>query len=138
MVVIPRARMDEIIAHAQETPQAESCGILAGEGNRVQQVYRAHNVAETPRTRFKMDPHDILAITEEIDSAGLDLVGFYHSHTHTQAYPSPTDVADWPARWYPDAYCFICSLMDEESPHLRAFRIDESGAITEETLTIEG
>jgi proteasome lid subunit RPN8/RPN11 len=137
MVGIPQARVDEIIAHALETPDAEICGILAGEGDRVARAYRAGNIAETPRTRFKMDPHDILAITEEIDSAGLDLVGFYHSHTHTQAYPSPTDVADWPARWYPDAYCFICSLMEEDRPHLRAFRIDEDGTITEVTLTIE-
>ena len=99
MVVIPRACVEQIIAHAQETPTAESCGIVGGHGDRVERVYRAKNVAETPRTRFKMDPHDILAITDEIDNADLDLVGFYHSHTHTQAYPSPTDVADWPARW---------------------------------------
>jgi proteasome lid subunit RPN8/RPN11 len=137
VVVIPRSIVNEIIAHAQETPMAESCGILAGAGDRVQGMHRAKNVAETPRTRFKMDPHDILAITEEIDAAGLDLAGFYHSHTHTQAYPSPTDVADWPARWYPDAVCFICSLMEPDHPLLRAFRIDESGAITEEPITIE-
>jgi proteasome lid subunit RPN8/RPN11 len=129
--------VDQIIAHAQETPTAESCGILGGRGDRVEHVYRAKNVAETPRTRFKMDPHDILAITDEIDNADLDLVGFYHSHTHTQAYPSPTDVADWPARWYPDAYCFICSLMEEDRPHIRAYRIDEDGTITEHELQIE-
>ncbi len=137
MVVIPRAQADEIIAHALEHPDAESCGILAGQGERVERVYRARNVSESPRTRFKMDPHDILAISDEIDALGLDLIGFYHSHTHTQAYPSPTDVADWPARWYPDAYCLICSLMEPDRPHLRAFRIDEDGTITEEAVTIE-
>lgn len=85
-----------------------------------------------------MDPRDILAITDAIDEAGLELIGFYHSHTHTQAYPSPTDVADWPARWYPDTLCFICSLMEENRPQLRAFHIREDGSIEEETISIEG
>ncbi len=137
MVVIPRARLNEIIAHAQETPQAESCGILGGQHGRVERVYRARNIAETPRTRFKMDPYEMAAISDQLDEAGLELVGFYHSHTHTQAYPSPTDVADWPGHWYPDAVCFICSLMEPDEPHLRAFRIDESGTITEEEITID-
>lgn len=94
-------------------------------------------MAETPRTRFKMDPHDILRISDEIDAAGMDLMGFYHSHTHTQAYPSPTDVADWPARWYPDAYCLICSLLEEGRPLIRAFKIGDDQKITEEPLAVE-
>jgi len=135
MVTLPRAAYQEILAHAQGQPDQEICGILGGREGRVEHVYRARNVAETPRTRFKMDPYDILTISDEVDAAGLDLIGFYHSHTHTQAYPSPTDVADWPARWYPDALCFICSLMEEDRPLLRAFHIDEDGKITEAAVT---
>jgi proteasome lid subunit RPN8/RPN11 len=136
MVTLPRSVFEEILAHAQGQPDQEVCGILSGRDGQVEQVYRARNVAETPRTRFKMDPYDILKITDEIDAADGDLVGFYHSHTHTQAYPSPTDVADWPARWYPDALCLICSLMEEDRPQLRAFHIDEDGKISEEAVTV--
>ena len=135
MVTLPRAAYEEILAHAQGQPDQESCGILGGHADQVVRVFRARNVAETPRTRFLIDPRDFLHISEEIDLAGLDLVGFYHSHTHTQAYPSPTDVADWPGHWYPDAVCFICSLMEEDRPLLRAFRIDENGKVTEETIS---
>jgi proteasome lid subunit RPN8/RPN11 len=137
MVVVPRALLNEIIAHAQETPKAESCGILGGRDGRVERVYRARNVAETPRTRYEMDPRDIIRISDEIDEADLDLVGFYHSHTHTEARPSPTDVAIWPGQWYPDAICFICTLMEPDYPAVRAFRIDDAGRVTEEELTIE-
>jgi proteasome lid subunit RPN8/RPN11 len=137
VVGLTRAQLDQIVAHALENPEQESCGILAGRHGRVSEIHRARNVAETPRTRFQMDPHDILSITDEIDAAGLDLLGFYHSHTHTQAYPSPTDVADWPARWYPDAYCLICSLMEEDRPSLRAFKIGEDGKITEESIEVQ-
>lgn len=137
MVALSKAHRDEIVAHALENREQESCGILAGREGRVVQVHRARNVAETPRTRFQMDPHDILSITDGIDAAGMDLIGFYHSHTHTHAYPSPTDVADWPARWYPDAYCLICSLMEEDRPSIRAFKIGEDGRVIEEPLEVQ-
>ena len=137
MVVLGRAHLDAIVAHAVEGRPNETCGILAGRGGRVEEVHRARNIAETPRVRFTMDPHDIAAISDEIEAAGRDLLGFYHSHTHTRAYPSPTDVADWPARWYPDTLCFICSLMEEDRPLLLAYRIDEAGRIAEETIEVE-
>jgi proteasome lid subunit RPN8/RPN11 len=134
---LSREQFDQIVAHALENREQESCGILAGQNGSVVAIHRARNTAETPRTRFTMDPHDILKISDEIDAAGQDLMGFYHSHTHTQAYPSPTDVADWPARWYPDAYCLICSLMEESRPTIRAFKIGEDGKIVEEPLEVE-
>ena len=139
MVVVPRGPFNAIIAHATESPLEEICGILGGRDAAVERVYRARNVAEPEkrRTRFQMNPLDIMEISDQIEDDGITPVGFYHSHTHTQAYPSPTDVHDWPARWYPDALCFICSLMDEERPQLRAFRIDEAGHITEESIRVE-
>jgi proteasome lid subunit RPN8/RPN11 len=126
-----------MVSHAREGFPNEICGIVAGRTGRVEDVRRARNVADTPRVRFTMDPHDIAAISDDIDAAGLELIGFYHSHAHTQAYPSPTDVDDWPARWYPDALCFICSLMEEDRPLLRAYRIDEAHRVTEEAITVE-
>lgn len=136
VVAVPRAQFDEIISHAKSSPIDEICGILGGREGRGERVYRGRNVSETPYTRFSMDPYDIMSITDEIEDAGLQLIGFYHSHTHTQAYPSPTDVADWPAPWYPDALCFICSL-EKDEPDLRAFHIAEGGQITEEPIQVE-
>ena len=136
MVRLSNSQFNEIVGHALENREAESCGILASRDGQVVAIHRARNVAETPRTRFQMDPIDIMNITDQIEEAGQDLFGFYHSHTHTQAYPSPTDVADWPARWYPDAYCLICSLMEESRPTIRAFKISEDGKITEEPVEV--
>ncbi len=97
-MTLSRANFDAIVAHALENRDAESCGILAGRDGKVVAVHPARNVAETPRTRFQMDPMDIMNITDAIDADGQELFGFYHSHTHTQAYPSPTDVAARSAR----------------------------------------
>ncbi len=38
---------------------------------------------------FTMEPKDILTIDQEADTEGLEIVGLYHSHTMTEAYPSP-------------------------------------------------
>ena len=56
-----------------------------------------------------------------------------HSHTHTDAYPSPTDVAQAPD---PDWHYVIVSLK-QESPVLRSYRIVD-GEITEEQVALEG
>ena len=137
MVQLSQAQLDEIVAHAKETPSEEVCGVLGGRDNRVGSVFRARNTAETRRTRFEMDSRDIFSSIREIEKGGAELLGFYHSHTHTQAYPSPTDVAMWQSTWADDALCFICSLMEPDRPLLRAFHIDESGTITEEPITID-
>ena len=39
-----------------------------------------------------MDPRDLFAEYRRIEDQGLDVIGYYHSHTHTEARPSPTDV----------------------------------------------
>ena len=85
-----------------------------------------------------MDPLDLLAAYNEIDALDLDVVGYYHSHTHTEARPSPTDI-----RLATDlsAYWVLVSLEDPSTPAVRAWRIsksdptDETGEVTEIPLS---
>ena len=84
---------------------------------------------------YYMDPRDQLRVYNEIDDLGLDVVGYYHSHTHTEARPSPTDI-----RLATDLspYYVLVSLVD--SPAVRAWRIvktdplDETGGLEEVPL----
>jgi len=69
----------------------------------------------------------------EMDRKGWDLVGIYHSHTHTEAYPSKTDVE---LAFYPEALYFIVSVQDRNAPVIRAFRITD-GQIAEEEVVIK-
>jgi proteasome lid subunit RPN8/RPN11 len=130
---LERKYVDEIIAHAREDDPNECCGILAGKDGRVARLYRAVNAEASPY-RYNVDPKDLLRIYRECEKRGWDFVAIYHSHTHTEAYPSATDVrlAAWP-----DARYLIVSLADKANPVLRAFRIRE-GRIEEEPLEIEG
>jgi proteasome lid subunit RPN8/RPN11 len=128
---LPHTHVDEIIAHAREDAPNECCGIIAGTDGSVEKLYRAVNAEASPY-RYNVDPKDLLRIYRDIDSNGWDVLAIYHSHTHTEAYPSPTDVrlAAWP-----DAYYLIVSLQDGANPVLRAFRITD-GKVEEEDLQI--
>ena len=131
MLKLDRSYVDEIIAHAREDAPNECCGIIAGNDGRAEKLYRAVNAEASP-FRYNVDPKDLLRIYRDIDGHGWDVLAIYHSHTHTEAYPSPTDVnlAAWP-----DARYLIVSLEDDANPVLRAFRI-EDGQVTEEELAV--
>jgi proteasome lid subunit RPN8/RPN11 len=131
--VLERKYADEIIAQAREEAPNECCGVLAGRDGRVEKLFRAVNAEKSPY-RYNVDPRDLLRIYRECDAKGWDFLAIYHSHTHTEAFPSPTDVrlAAWP-----DSTYIIVSLADPENPVLRAFRIQD-GRVSEEELRIEG
>lgn len=120
-----------LIKHAEEDFPNECCGLLAGRAGRVERIYRGTNLDHSPYT-YLMDPKEQLAAFKDMDAAGLDLIGIYHSHTHTAAYPSRTDSAK---AYYPDALYVIVSLAQRDAPNIRAFRMND-GQITEESVIV--
>lgn len=131
MFVLEKRYADEMIAHARDERPNECCGILAGANGKVTKFYRVANAERSP-VRYNVDPRDVLRIDQELRENNWDWLGIYHSHTHTEAYPSPTDVS---LAFYPDSLYFIISLMDAENPSIKAFHIVD-GNITEEELRI--
>ena len=132
MIELTPPDRDALIAHAMEEAPDECCGLLLGTGHQVKRVRRAVNADHSPKT-YRVDPKDLLRIFQELDDSGLELVGIYHSHTHTAAYPSPTDVGY--ARGLPEAIYVIVSLQDPASPVVRSFKIVD-GRIAEEDVVI--
>ena len=123
----------EMIAHAREEAQNECCGVLAGSNGRVKRLFRAANALKSP-VRYSVDPRDLLLIHRELDAHGWDVVGVYHSHTHSPAYPSATDIE---LAFWPDSLYVIISLMEPERPVIRAFRIGEGRVEEEEIRLVE-
>jgi len=119
-----------MFSHAKKELPNEACGILAGDNGQVVKFFPAINAEHSP-TRYVVDPQDQLRILNELHECGWDLLGIFHSHTHTQAYPSSTDVS-LAANW-PDAIYLIASLQSDP-PVLRAFRVND-GQVTEEELS---
>ncbi|MDP2949158.1 MAG: M67 family metallopeptidase [Chloroflexota bacterium] len=128
---IEKHYLEEMIAHArQETPN-ECCGVLAGRDGRVLKLYRATNAEQSPY-RYEVDSRDLFRIHRECEDSDWQFLGIYHSHTASEAYPSPTDVrlALWPESLY-----FLVSLRDPQNPVVRAFRILD-GRVSEEELQV--
>lgn len=118
-VQLPRTIYHEIIAHAREGKPEEICGILRGRAGRAFQLYRARNVAEDRIDNYDVDSQTLLK-QFEFEEAGDEMIGIYHSHPTSVAYPSATDA--WNAH-YPETYYLICSLQFDHAPLVRAFRM---------------
>ena len=129
---------DEMVAHALEDDPDECCGILAGPHSNVVKLFRMTNMEHSPY-RYNMDPKEQMSVNREMDDNGWDLLAIYHSHTHSPAYPSATDVrmGTWPdgTSIWPDAYYILVSLEDHDNPDVKAFRILD-GSVTEEELRV--
>jgi proteasome lid subunit RPN8/RPN11 len=124
----------EMIGLTYDELPNEACGLLGGDPltGRVERFYRCRNIAESSRI-YEVDPKDHLRADRDAEDRGLEIIGVMHSHTHTEAYPSPTDVAQ---AVDPNWHYVIVSLRDE-APVLHSYRIQD-GAIAEEAVVAEG
>jgi len=124
--------IDEIVAHSRDDLPNECCGLIGGSATEMTSVHRARNAEET-WLRYSVHPTDQLRIMERIEADGQELVGIYHSHTKSPAWPSPTDVNL--AEMWPDPLYLICSIAEEDDPDLRAFAIRD-GKVEEVELDV--
>src|SRR5262249_29976749 len=106
-VVITREAGDAIKAHALEARPDECCGLLAGDGDVISSAYRLHNEADQPEIRYFASPEDLFAAMKAMRQEGLEMMGIYHSHPSSPAYPSKSDVE---LAFYSDCVYFIVSL----------------------------
>ena len=129
---LPQSIVDDVVAVAVQCYPLEACGLLAGPagGGVVHRFYRCRNAAGSARV-YTVDPLDHLRAEREAEALGWEIIGVVHSHTHSPAYPSPTDVAQVPDRsWH---YAIVS--LQHEAPSLRSYRIDGE-IVTEELITI--
>jgi proteasome lid subunit RPN8/RPN11 len=122
-----RARERAILtAHLCAAYPEEGCGVLIGrDAGGVREVERAGvlpNQREDARgNRYLIAPEALLAADREARAAGLDVIGFFHSHPDHPARPSAFDLEHaWPYYSY-----VIASVERGELAELRSFRLSE-------------
>ena len=121
----------EIVEQALREFPNEACGLIAAEAGVPVKVYPMANVDASPAT-YRLEGKEQLRVFDELDERGWDLWGIYHSHTHSEAYPSDTDRR---LAFYPDSRYLVLSVADREQPVLRSFFIRDD-EVTEEELTV--
>jgi [CysO sulfur-carrier protein]-S-L-cysteine hydrolase len=135
MIEIPADVRDAMVAHAFAGLPEEACGLLGGRNDdgvaRAEHFFPMSN-ADHSHLTYRLDGREQLQVFNEIEEKGWSLVGIFHSHTHTEAYPSATDRTQ---AFYPDAHYVLVSLQDGDIPQLRAYTIRD-GLVREEAVTV--
>lgn len=130
-------QFQRIVAQGRAGKPLEICGLLAGtrivdethgEITRVVEVYPIESEDKSALT-YTMNPLQQLRVEKDVRARGLQIVGIYHTHPATQAYPSPTDVAQ--AHWgelddlrFPGYAYLIVSLRHLAHPEPHSFKIN--------------
>jgi len=131
VIRITRDQLNAIFAHALEDAPIECCGLLAATDGTVTGVLRAENKEASPY-RFSIDPLETRRLEQQIDDAGSELAGFYHSHTGSDPIPSPTDVRMMGPFFGPPFVHFVIGVADRDHPVARAWHIADGDKTEQE------
>src|SRR6202040_1345275 len=98
----------------------EACGLIGGDPatGDVVRGYPTRNLPASAKL-YTDDPREDRRADRDAEARGFEIIGVFHSHTHTDAYPSPTDVAQAPD---PGWHYVLVSLRDI-APVVRSYRI---------------
>jgi proteasome lid subunit RPN8/RPN11 len=120
-----------MLEHVRSQGHEEACGLLSGANGQVERVYLIENTLHSP-VEYYMDPVAQVRAMLEIEAAGQELCGIFHSHPAGPPVPSQTDVA---RSYYPDSVYVIMSPGSKDGWSARGFQI-EDGMVREVDLEI--
>ena len=129
MLRISAQLQEEVVAHCRSRYPKEACGLLAGTDAGVARVYPMTNTEDSP-IGYAMDPKEQLRVEKQMRERKERLLGIYHSHTASDAYPSSVDVG---LAISPDVSYVLVSLKNQLQPVFKSYRI-EGRTITPEEV----
>lgn len=129
MLTLTTAQRDAMIATCIRALPNEGCGLLLGTSDGVvHDVVPSVNIADSAKV-YEIEPKVLLRTYRRADDEGLEVLGVFHSHTHSEAYPSPTDIGQAPdPTWH-----YVLVSLKELPTVVRSFRIID-GVVTEEDV----
>ena len=132
MLAVARTAHTAMIAEAYDCYPEEACGLLVGHplADSVVRFVPCENVTHSAKV-YSIAPKDLLRAERAAEDDGMEVIGVMHSHTHTEPYPSPTDVVQAPdPTWH-----YIIVSLKRESPEARSYRLVD-GTISEEPIAV--
>ena len=122
--------LEEMIRHARSEPEVECCGLLAGRDGVITKSFPTTN-ALASATVYEIAPLELFQLFRLLREEGLEHLGHYHSHLHSENFPSERDIAQ---AYYTDQAYFIISPQAGATRPVRAFIIRDGNV---EELKIE-
>ncbi len=134
---IPAKVFGQMLSVAYEEDPNECCGILFGKDDKVRYGRKIENVDQGDRTVvYTMHAVQMVQAEDDARKHGLEIVAYYHSHTFSDARPSPKDVDMAVVNKRTAPLYVIVSLKKKTAPTVRAFRISSEGTVTEKPLEV--
>jgi [CysO sulfur-carrier protein]-S-L-cysteine hydrolase len=132
VLTLSAAQRDAVVATCVRALPNEGCGLLlGGDDGVVIEVVPSPNVADSAKI-YEIDPKVLLHTFRRADDEGLSVIGVFHSHTRSEAYPSPTDVSQAPdPTWH-----YVLVSLREVPTVVRSFTIVEA-EVAEERVVIQ-
>lgn len=120
---VSRDLYEQVVTHLLAAAPSEGVGLLAvalrPERPAVAVRFYPGTNRDRSSSRYTMDPAEVLRALRDIETNGWRLGAIVHSHLHSPATPSPTDLGE---AHHPDALMVIASLA-RQPPELRAWRV---------------
>jgi [CysO sulfur-carrier protein]-S-L-cysteine hydrolase len=135
---LTEAQYAVIIGNCYDGLPNEACGLLVGplgdEGRPTGVITEARPCrnADASALTYTVDPRDMLGAMRAAEARGDESVGVWHSHTHTEGYPSPTDVR----QAVDPAWLYVIVSLRDEAPMLRCYRILD-GEVSETAVELD-
>lgn len=118
---LPRHIVNTMLRLAQSQSEKEVCGLISQDPSGNMKLYPVKNIATAPDRLFEMDPAETVNAMKSMREQGAALFAIYHSHPHSPAYPSKTDIEQ---AGYPEALYLIVSLDTKGVLEIKGFKIN--------------
>jgi proteasome lid subunit RPN8/RPN11 len=129
-VDVPAQIHEAMLMHSRYGYPEEACGLLAADQDGLLRMAYCLTNAERSESSYTVDPTEHFRALQHAESQGWTLAGVFHSHPHTDAFPSKTDLR---LAAEPDWLYFIVGLNGPAT--MRAFLLD-GGTISEVFIQI--
>ncbi|AFS81253.1 Mov34/MPN/PAD-1 family protein [Candidatus Nitrosopumilus koreensis AR1] len=103
--------------HAENEKPNESCAILFGKNETVSEIFLTKNIEESP-VNFTISNEQLIEGYKTAEEKNVDVIGIFHSHPNSEAYPSSTDkkfMQSNPVAWI---------IYSGENKDFRAYRLE--------------
>lgn len=130
---LPRPMVNQILAHAQQNPDIEVCGLIGNNAADNKNYYAVDNVSKNPSCRFLMDAPQQIKAMKKMREKQQELFAIVHSHPAANAEPSLLDIKE---NTYKDVYYIIISLNTKGVLEMRAYT-QQTDSMQEIDLVLE-
>lgn len=119
-LTFPADAYAQMIAAAYAAYPLEACGLLVGRDRQVHRFVACTNEAASAKV-YSIPGRELLRTERAAEDDGLAIIGVFHSHTHSEPYPSPTDLAQAAdPTWH-----YVIVSLKRESPESRCYLLPD-------------